>query len=159
MSKFDLAERPNCIPWPPVIYVLVVVAAFVLNLIAPLDFLRWPTLRFIGGAICAVGVTFDLWAALTLWRQHTNILPHRAADKLVTGGPFSLSRNPIYVANTIALIGLGLALANIWLLAGAFVAAIFVHDLAILREEQHLAQKFGASWLDYAKKVPRWLIR
>ncbi|MDX1717154.1 MAG: methyltransferase, partial [Anderseniella sp.] len=41
----------------------------------------------------------------TMFSARTNILPHRAADRLVTHGPFALTRNPIYVGNTIAMLG------------------------------------------------------
>ena len=66
----------------------------------------------IGELAIFAGATFDLWAAITLFRERTTILLHRAADRLVTCGPFRMTRNPIYVGNTIAILGLALAFGN-----------------------------------------------
>ena len=90
-------------------------------------------------------------------RARANILPHRAATALVTEGPFRLSRNPIYVGNTVVLAGLGLAVGNLWFLPAAAVAALLTQRLAIVREEAHLAALFGDEWTSYAARTRRWL--
>ena len=93
----------------------------------------------------------------TMHRYRVNILPHRAATGLVTAWPFSMSRNPIYLGNTIVLAGAALAFRNPWFLALAAGSAWTVTHLAIQREERHLAALFGPKWDDYADRVPRWL--
>jgi len=105
------------------------------------------------------GLGLDVWAMAALHRARTNILPHRAAGRLVTDGPYAFTRNPIYLGNTIVLLGLGLMLENPWLLAAAPVAAVATDHLAARREEAHLAAKFGAEFAAYAARVPRWLGR
>ena len=115
--------------------------------------LTWP-----GYAVLAAGIMLDIWAMATMAKARTNILPHRAAGKLVVSGPFALMRNPIYVGNTIATFGLGLALQNGWLLIATPLAAITTHHLAVVREQAHLEEKFGQAWSDYASKVKAWLI-
>ncbi len=42
-----------------------------------------------------------------------------------------------------------------WLLLPVFVMA--VTRLAVVREEAHMAAKFGPVWEDYASRVRRWL--
>ena len=90
-------------------------------------------------------------------RARANILPHRAATALVTAGPFSFTRNPIYFGNTLLLLGAALLLHDLWFVVAALVAALAVDRLAIRREEAHLAAKFGAEWEEYRQKVRRWL--
>lgn len=159
-AETQIATRPNRFPWPPVLYLSALVAGLALQRLAPLS---WPhgldglALRIGGGAVLLAGLAFDVSAVVTLYRARTNILPHRAADRLVTGGPFALSRNPIYVGNTLSLLGLGLALLNGWLMAAALAAAFATHHLAARREERHLAAKFGADYAAYAARVPLWL--
>jgi protein-S-isoprenylcysteine O-methyltransferase Ste14 len=153
------SARPNKLPWPPMLLTLAAVAAIVLGVVVPaplppLDAVVWP-----GYLIAALGIGVDGWAILTMRNARTNILPHRAADLLVTWGPFRFSRNPIYLANTLLLIGIGLAFGNAWFIPLAFVLAVLVDRLAIRREERHLAIKFGNAWIDYAARTPRWLIR
>ena len=154
------ADRPNRIPWPPLLYGAALALGFGLGWLAPLGWLREPVggaLRIAGGILVVMGLVLDLWSALTLYKARTSILPHRAADSLVTGGPYALSRNPIYLGNTLLVLGLGLALANGWLMAAAFAAAFATDRLAARREEAHLAARFGAAFEAYRARVPRWI--
>ncbi len=106
----------------------------------------------------AIGLGLDLAAMFWMHQQRANILPHRAATALVTTGPFALSRNPIYLGNTVLVAGAALLLNNPWFLVAALIAAFAVTHLAIQREEAHLATHFGDQWRDYAHRTPRWLI-
>ena len=85
-------------------------------------------------------------------------MPNRPATALITSGPFALSRNPIYVANTLLVGGLGLAFGIGWLVIAALLGALLTRKLAIAREEHHLAARFGAEWQAYAARTPRWLL-
>jgi protein-S-isoprenylcysteine O-methyltransferase Ste14 len=96
---------------------------------------------------------------LEMRRRRANILPHRAATALVTTGPFAWSRNPIYLANGLLLLGLGGLFDNAWFFVAAPVAAFATDRLAIRREERHLAALFGAAWSVYVGRVRRWLGR
>lgn len=149
-------STPNRLPWPPMIFATCVVAGLAANWIMPLALpsaLFWPGVALLAGGLC-----LDLWAMWTMFSARTNILPHRAADRLVTHGPFALTRNPIYVGNTIAMLGLALVLRNGWMIAAALLAAAFTHNLAVVREEAHLKANFGKAWDDYAAQVKRWWI-
>ena len=158
----DIARRPNRIPWPPLIYGAALLAGIALQHAAPLG---WPVLlpptvtRGVGAVMVIAGLSLDLWALATLHRARTNILPHRPAERLVTHGPFALSRNPIYVGYTLLTAGLGLVLSNPWLMAAAVIAALATDRLAARREESHLAARFGEAFIAYAARVPRWIGR
>ncbi|MFS8035574.1 methyltransferase family protein [Xanthobacter sp. AM11] len=156
------ALTPNRLPWPPLLYGGGLIAALVLGALAPSfwpGLLAGPAVRAGGALVAGLGISLDLWAIVTLHRARTNILPHRPADRLVTHGPFALTRNPIYLGNTLLLLGLGLALANGWLVAAAPLAALATDRLAAQREERHLAAKFGPQFAAYAARVPRWIGR
>ena len=75
----------------------------------------------------------------------------------MTSGPFRFTRNPIYLGNTIVMLGLSAFLDNGWFLALEFGAAIAVQRLAIRREEAHLAARFGEAWSADPARAPRWL--
>lgn len=152
--------RPNVIPWPPVILIFLIAAAVGASTVFPAPTLS-PTPRFwliaLGVAVFATGIGLDLWAILTLSRHRTTVMPTRAADRLVTSGPFRFSRNPIYLGNTTLLIGIALFLANPYFVAAAVINVVLVNKLAIEREEAHLASRFNDAWRDYAARVPRWI--
>lgn len=156
----DFTARPNKVPWPPIIYLAVALAALGLGAVWPLASIaptsvRW--LRIAGAGIAAIGLALDLAAMGAMRRARTNILPHRGADRLVTDGVFALTRNPIYLGNTLLLSGVGVALPSAWMIAGALLSALLVDRLAIRREERHLAARFGHAYADYPARVPRWI--
>jgi protein-S-isoprenylcysteine O-methyltransferase Ste14 len=55
-----------------------------------------------------------------------------------------------YLGNTLLMLGIGLAWGALWFLPPALGAAALVEKLAILREEAHLAMRFGREWETYA---------
>jgi protein-S-isoprenylcysteine O-methyltransferase Ste14 len=85
------------------------------------------------------------------------VRPDRGTDHLVTDGPFSFTRNPLYVAGTMLVLGIGLVSGIVWFLLLAILAAFTVQKLAIEREERHLQARFGETYLDYARGVRRWI--
>ncbi len=153
----DLKSRPNRIPWPPLLGAAALALAWLAERAYPLGLGLGPSARWLGWTLIAAGVGLDLWAIATLRRAKTNILPHRAAGRLVANGPFAFTRNPIYLGNTIALVGVGGAANSLWFVVAAIVMAKLVEGLAIRREESHLALRFGHEWADYAARTPRWL--
>jgi protein-S-isoprenylcysteine O-methyltransferase Ste14 len=110
-----------------------------------------------GVVIVGTALLIDVFAMLTLHRAKTTVLPNRGAQKLVTSGPFSFSRNPIYLANVLLMFGVGMAVGNLWFWFLAIPVGGLTQHLAIKREEAHLQMKFPAGWLAYRKKVRRWI--
>lgn len=80
----------------------------------------------------------------------------RKKAQLVEDGPYSVSRNPLYLFSLIGSIGVGLQTGSFTaaLVCGLFVFAIF--NLVIQREEIFLSAHFPASFAAYAARVPRW---
>lgn len=153
-------KRTGWLPWPPLIYLTAIVAAIVLGLLYPLP--------WIGGLLAyllfAIG-WLVLLAVAALWftaframaAAKTTLNPNGVPTYLITGGPFSVSRNPIYLANTLLLVGTGLVGGMAWFLVLAVAASFATSKLAIEREEKVLAEKFGKKFRDYAKRVRRWI--
>lgn len=153
-------DRPNRLPWPPMIYVCAVALALILNWLVPLPWIPAPFSEFlfaVGWLAVAGALAVDIAAMRAMRRARTTIMPNRGADHLVTEGPFSFTRNPIYLGNTTMTIGLGLISGIVWFLILAPLAAYATTKLAIEREEKHLEARFGKKFRDYRKKVRRWL--
>lgn len=160
MTDNPRLERPNTIPWPPILLVGFIALGVALNWLLPLG---WPAgglgdlLTGLGVFLVAIALIIDVTAMRTMAQAQTTILPHQRSDHLVTKGIFGFSRNPIYVANVILIAGLGLLLGNAWLLLFAPIDGFATQKLAIEREEAHLEARFGKTYRDYKKKVNRWL--
>ncbi len=151
--------RPNVIPWPPVIYTTAAIVGLALHSVFPLHLPLGAGGRVLGLGLAICGVLLDVSAMAVMARAHTTILPHHAASRLVTAGPFAWTRNPIYLGNTLLFAGIGLATQARWFIPLAFAAAFAVDRLAIRREEAHLRARFGETWDAYARCVPRWIGR
>ncbi|MBX3569486.1 MAG: isoprenylcysteine carboxylmethyltransferase family protein [Rhizobiaceae bacterium] len=148
------------IPWPPLLYLVAIAVAIVLTVVWPLPWIGEPLsdlLFAIGGLLAVAAVAIFIAALRTLTRARTTVLPTRPADHLVTSGPFAISRNPIYLADTVLVIAIGMIAGSVWFPILAIVAAIVTTRLAIMPEERLLAVQFGKKYRDYAARVRRWL--
>ena len=85
----------------------------------------------------------------------TTLNPNAVPDHLVTTGPFGITRNPMYLANTLLLIGVAFVSGVAWFLPLAFISAYATQKVAIEGEEKVLAAKYGKKYRDYAKRVRR----
>ena len=153
-------ERPNRVPWPPLILLSAIVAGYLMNRLVPLPWVPSPLsdILFAAGLLAIVAaLAIDIAAMRTMYKARTTIMPHRASSAFVAEGPFRFSRNPIYVANVMIVTGLGLAFANLWYLPLAAAVGLLINALAIPGEERHLEHKFGKHYRDYKKKVRRWI--
>ncbi|OCW56610.1 methyltransferase family protein [Hoeflea olei] len=148
--------KPNLVPWPPLLLVSLTLAAIVLHLFFPLQ-MAFTGIRILGGVLIAVALAVDLWAMKTLHDARTTIMPHRGSSHLVTHGPFGYSRNPIYAANIVLMVGMGCFAMNAWFLPLAALNGLLTHFLAVRREENHLIARFGYQFELYCRKVRRWI--
>jgi len=81
------------------------------------------------------------------------------SEVIVTEGPYSVVRNPLYVFNFIGTVGFGLAIENP-LLAALMAAGFAIFYPSVVRhEEEIMAQAFGESYARYRDSTPRWLPR
>ena len=91
-----------------------------------------------------VGLATRAWAAGCLYKN----------QRLATGGPYALTRNPLYLGTLTVAAGLVLATQR-WELAVLFAAAFFlIYFPTIEQEEQHLRKLFPADFPGYAERVP-----
>lgn len=75
---------------------------------------------------------------------------------LVVVGLYRYTRNPMYVAVTLILIGWSASFGSRGLWGYTIIVAIGVHLRVVLNEEPWLARTHGARWQEYASRVPRW---
>jgi protein-S-isoprenylcysteine O-methyltransferase Ste14 len=153
------STAPNRLPWPPMIYLAAIVAGGVLSIVVPLPWIGEPIsdiLFAVGCLMVLLAVIVGIEAIRKLWRARTTVLGGRPSEHLVTNGPFAVTRNPIYLAMTMLVIGIGLISGIVWFLPLALIAAFATKKLAIDPEERHLEQQFGKRYRDYAKRVRRW---
>lgn len=151
-------DRPNTIHWPPILYGAVILIAWVLERLVPLQLIGESLLlRWFGGLILLLGAWLALAALFRFHEIGTPFDPTGQATALATEGVYAYTRNPMYVGALICFFGLGLALRSSWLLILVPPLGIALLKLAIEREEAYLKRRFGAAYDAYAARVRRWL--
>jgi len=142
------------IDFPPVWLAGFAAAGGLIGAIAPIEI---GLNSIIGAGLVILSLILMIVAAGQMIIAGTTVIPHREPAALVMGGLFSLSRNPIYLADALLLTGLYLhwdALIALPLVA-VFMAIItrrFIHP-----EEARLQTVFGEVYEDYCARTRRWV--
>jgi protein-S-isoprenylcysteine O-methyltransferase Ste14 len=106
--------------------------------------------------LCAAGLLLLLLSLVSFGKSFRVGIDTNAPDKLVTNGIFAFSRNPIYVAFGLVLLGQFFLFSN-WILLVYIIAAIFLFRRQVSREEQYLRAHYGQQYLEYCDRVRRYL--
>lgn len=77
-------------------------------------------------------------------------------ERLVTSGPYALSRNPMYVGWSLIHLGIGLAAGSGWVVGTVPLAGVLIHR-DVLGEECRLEEKFEDAYRYYRDTVRRYL--
>jgi protein-S-isoprenylcysteine O-methyltransferase Ste14 len=85
--------------------------------------------------------------------------PWDAPSRVVAAGPYRWVRNPIYIAALLVVLGEAWLFLSPPLLAYAGAMAVFFHLFVTGYEERKLSRRFGDSYLEYRRTVPRWIPR
>jgi len=110
-----------------------------------------------GLAMVLAGIALTFWSAVTFTRAHTTIIPWGEVSAMVTHGPFGFSRNPIYVADTMAFLGATLLIHSWWPLFVLPGILLVMRRMVIDREEIYLTERFGDTYREYQVRVRRWI--
>ena len=78
------------------------------------------------------------------------------ADKLVTGGAYSVSRNPSYVSDVLVKISIGIACLS-WVFLLVAIADFILLRTIVVAEERFLLESYGSEYRDYLNRTPRWI--
>lgn len=97
-----------------------------------------------------LGQALRFWAAGIIPKYRTLTLD---APVLVTWGPYSIVRNPLYLGNAVMGCGWSVMVGWLWLAAFAVVFCGIYSLVIIPYEEQFLLEKFGDEYLDYMGKT------
>lgn len=142
---------------PTLFLVLWFAVGFGLARFVPVDLPEASGVAIVGVGFLALGGLLFAWSALEL-RRHGATLDHgKPTTALVTKGPFSFSRHPIYLALVLILFGLALRSGSLWFVLLTAVFWIAVQFLTVRREEAYLARAFPDEYARYRHSVRQWL--
>ena len=104
-------------------------------------------MSILGFVLVVFGSFGRIWASLYIEGNKTK--------NLVTSGPFSMVRNPLYFFSLIMLLGFSLALKAIYLPLALLLIFVIFHIPTIANEERKLRTNHGDKFESYMKSTPR----
>ena len=103
----------------------------------------------VGYGLLITATFLRLWCALYIYGYK--------GHSLVQSGPYSMVRNPLYVASLLGAFGLGFASENLLFLALLIFFFVFYYPWVVINEEKELSAAHGEVFKDYCKRVPRFI--
>ena len=104
--------------------------------------------KLVGAALVWLGILGRMWCTL--------YIGGRKSSEIVADGPYSMTRNPLYVFSAVAALGAGALSGSLLIAAGFGVATAAAFHVVILREEGFLRDRFGEVYEAYCARVPRF---
>jgi protein-S-isoprenylcysteine O-methyltransferase Ste14 len=141
---------------PPIVFLCAILLGIALNRAWPLHLLS-PSVRLLGPLVTACAVVLFLLSYREFRRTGTSVQGSKRSTVIVRTGPYRFSRNPIYLAFILFVLGLSVWLNNAWLLVTLVPAVGLIAMVVIPREERFLERNFKDQYSSYKARVRRWL--
>ncbi len=112
----------------------------------------------LGVAVVALGFVLPLWAFVQFRRAGTQLNPvSDTNNKLLVRGPFTITRNPMYLGLVIASLGLAFWVGSLPMFAVPVLTFAVTNSVHIPFEEEKMRRQFGGAFDNYTRKVRRWI--
>lgn len=110
-----------------------------------------------GGLLTTAALALAATAFLAFRRRGESLDLRKPTRRLVSGGLYEWSRNPVYLAFLVFIAGLGCAGNAAAVLLAVVPAFAALNWYTIPHEEAYLRRTLGAEYDEYAARVRRWL--
>jgi protein-S-isoprenylcysteine O-methyltransferase Ste14 len=137
-------------------FYLVFANTFGLPTISTQEFFHSEIIPWVGVFFCLSGLLLLLWSLISFGQSFRVGIDTDRPERLMTTGAFAYSRNPIYVAFALILLGQFLIFSN-WILLVYLGAAIWLFNRQVLREEEFLKEHYGREYTEYCSRVRRYI--
>ncbi|MGY5879877.1 MAG: isoprenylcysteine carboxylmethyltransferase family protein [Candidatus Thorarchaeota archaeon] len=114
--------------------------------------------RWIGVALVLTSVPLLAWIHRILDRQYSPCLQIKKSHSLITEGPYSKVRHPMYTVLSLFSFGVALVTANFLIIGFALLLILPFHFVA-KKEEKMLLETFGDNYSEYMKRTGRFFPR
>lgn len=102
----------------------------------------------VGWSLLLAGIVFRFWA--------TVYIGGHKGEQVISQGPYSLCRNPLYFGTFLIALSIGVFLQSLVFALGVLVASGLYLFTTVGTEERELGERFGPAYLEYCRRVPRF---
>jgi len=142
---------------PPFIAISYLLIAFGLDLLFPTQKIIIFPNNLIGVLIIVGGISLIVSAAILFKKEGTPKNPFKKPTVMISSGPYKFTRNPMYVGVTLVSLGISVLIGTYIMFLAPLAFFLTINFTFIPREEKIMENLFGQKYLDYKKKVRRWL--
>jgi protein-S-isoprenylcysteine O-methyltransferase Ste14 len=142
---------------PPTYFIILFLLSIGLHFSFPIKNIILYPYNYLGFIFIIFGSVINFWADYLFKKKNTAVKPFEKPSGFIVKGPFSISRNPMYLGFTSILFGLAILLGSIIAFLMPFALIIILERKFIVFEEKNLEEVFGKEYLDYKKRVRKWL--
>jgi protein-S-isoprenylcysteine O-methyltransferase Ste14 len=104
-----------------------------------------------------IGIAINFAADGALHKAGTTVKPFQESSALITGSVYGISRHPMYLGFVLLLVGAAILLGSLSPWAIILIFIVLMEIIFIRVEEQMLETKFATDWLNYKRKVRKWI--
>jgi protein-S-isoprenylcysteine O-methyltransferase Ste14 len=156
-SSTPAGDISGVIAPPPLIFLAGLAVGFGLQALLPDTSLPGAVRWVLGAVLLLAGLALLFSFERAFHLKGTAANPWRPTTAIATDGPYRLTRNPAYVGMALVYIGIALLADALWVLLPLPLVLLIIDRGVIAREERYLERKFGQEYLDYKRRVRRWV--
>lgn len=143
---------------PPLVAFLLIAVGVGIHFAFPARLLPEGWIQFVVAApLVVLGIALAARSVKSFDLASTDERYAEPTSALVQDGPYTRTRNPMFLGLALLHLGVVVAANAAWALIGVPVLIIYLRYGVISREERFLEERFGDEYRSYKRRVPRWI--
>lgn len=142
---------------PPYIAITLLFLSWLVDYLFPQFRFIFGIYRYIGILALILGLSITFYSFHLFKKNKTPIIPGQKPEFMVIEGAYKFTRNPMYSGVTIGLFGVSFYIGNFISFLSPILFFLIMNYQFVPKEEKMLEQIFGKKYIDYKKRVRRWI--
>jgi protein-S-isoprenylcysteine O-methyltransferase Ste14 len=144
---------------PPIIFLTLLLIGFIAQRLFPfgLVFHSGVSRLIFGGVLLMAPGRLAVRTFLAMRKNRTTLGYSQPTAKLIVDGSFGFTRKPLYLASLLLMGGIAIFANSMWYLVALLLLFLILNFGVVPREEKYLENSFGEEYVQYKKRVSRWI--
>jgi len=142
---------------PPTYFFVCLISSIVLDFLFPIKNIIPKPFNYLGIIFIIFGSVINIITDNMFKDKKTTVKPHETPSAFIDHGLFKISRHPMYLGMFSILLGTSTLLMSISSFLSPILFVIAMEKIFIPIEEKNMKKKFGKKYIDYKKRVRKWI--